>query len=95
VGNLTITGWQSCWLGVFPDTITRNVEFNENVNADPDADEIANNSIGHNLNCAGNSPNPQIGDSEHGLRPGERSVQQPYALLQSASSSLRGTLFFF
>ena len=65
-GNLTITGWKSCWLGVFRDTITRNVELNENVNADPDANEIANNSIGHNLNCAGNSPSPQIGDSGGG-----------------------------
>jgi hypothetical protein len=59
VVTLPLTGWQSCWLGVFRDTITRNVEFNENVNADPEADEIANNSVGHNLNCAGNSPSPQ------------------------------------
>ena len=36
------------------------------MNADPDANEIANNSIGHNLNCAGNSPSPQIGDSGGG-----------------------------
>lgn len=62
-GNLTITGWQSCWLGFFRDTIMRNVDFHGNVSADPDGNEIATNSIGGNLSCTGNSPNPQIGDS--------------------------------
>jgi hypothetical protein len=62
-GNLTISGWQSCWLGAFRDTITGNVNWQGNVTADPDGNEIATNSISHNLNCAENSPNPQIGDS--------------------------------
>src|SRR5579862_8943900 len=34
-GNLTITGWQSCWLGFFRDTIMHNVDFNGNTTADP------------------------------------------------------------
>jgi hypothetical protein len=62
-GNLTITGWHSCWLGVIRDTITHNVNFQDNVTADPDGNEVATNSIGGNLNCTGNSPSPQIGDS--------------------------------
>jgi hypothetical protein len=62
-GNLTISGWHSCWLGAFRDTIRGNVDWHSNVTADPDGNEIATNSIGRNLNCAGNSPNPQIGDS--------------------------------
>jgi hypothetical protein len=61
--NLTISGWQSCWLGAFRDTIRGNVNWQSNVTADPDGNEIATNSIGRNLNCTGNSPNPQIGDS--------------------------------
>ena len=62
-GNLTITGWQSCWLGFVRDAIAHNVNFNNNVTADPDGNEIVTNSIRGNLNCAGNSPRPQIGDS--------------------------------
>lgn len=62
-GNLTISGWHSCWLGAFRDTIRGNVDWHGNVTADPDGNEIATNSISRNLNCAGNSPNPQIGDS--------------------------------
>ena len=62
-GNLTISGWQSCWLGAFRDTIRGNVDWHSNVTADPDGNEIATNSIGRNLNCAANTPHPQIGDS--------------------------------
>jgi len=62
-GNLLISGWQSCWLGAFRDTIRGDVDWHSNVTADPDGNEIATNSIGGNLNCTENSPNPQIGDS--------------------------------
>jgi hypothetical protein len=62
-GNLTIAEWHSCWLGAFRDTIKGNVNWQGNVTADPDGNEIATNSIGRILNCTGNSPNPQIGDS--------------------------------
>jgi hypothetical protein len=34
-GNLTITGWQSCWLGVARDAVTQNVDFNDNLTGDP------------------------------------------------------------
>jgi hypothetical protein len=62
-GNLTITGWQSCWVGFFRDAIARNVYFNNNVSADPDGSELGANSVGGSLSCTGNSPSPQIGDS--------------------------------
>lgn len=66
-GNLTITGWQSCWLGIFRDAITNKVTLNNNVTADPDGNEMATNSIGGNLRCSGNNPSPQIGDSAGSL----------------------------
>ena len=62
-GNLTITGWQSCWLGFFRDTIMHNAYFNGNTTADPDGNEIANNTILGDLHCDGNSPSPHTGDS--------------------------------
>ena len=62
-GRLTITGWQSCWLGFVRNAITNQVTFNNNVTADPDGNEIVTNSIRGNLNCTGNNPSPQIGDS--------------------------------
>jgi hypothetical protein len=65
-GNLNIKGWQSCWLGVFRDTITGKVDLKDSVDADPDANEIANNFIVGDLSCTGNSPSPQIGDSGGG-----------------------------
>ena len=66
-GNLTITGLRSCFLGVFRVVITKNFELHDSVNADPDGNELADNSIAHNLNCNGNSPSPLIGDSGGGL----------------------------
>ena len=66
-GNLTITGLQTCFLGVIRNTIKQNFVLNGNVDANPDGNELADNSIGHNLNCEGNSPIPQIGDSGGGL----------------------------
>lgn len=62
-GNLTITGWQSCWLGFFRTTIMHNARFDGNTTADPDGNEIANNTILGTLSCSGNSPSPQTGDS--------------------------------
>jgi hypothetical protein len=65
-GSLTIKGLQTCFLGIFRNTIAENVDYDDNVNADPDGNEIVNNSIVDNLSCDGNSPSPQIGDSGGG-----------------------------
>jgi hypothetical protein len=62
-GNANITGFRSCWLGLFRDEVGGNVNFHNNVVADPDGNEVATNDIGGNLNCSANSPAPQVGDS--------------------------------
>ena len=62
-GNASISGFRSCWLGFFRNSVSGNVNFNDNVTADPDGNEVATNTIQGNLNCELNSPDPQIGDS--------------------------------
>jgi len=62
-GNAVISGWQSCWLGFIRNTVTRNVNFTNNSTFDPDGNEVVTNTIGGNLNCSGNDPAPQVGDS--------------------------------
>lgn len=62
-GNLTVTNWQSCWLGIFRENVAGNVVLFDNIQADPDGSEVASDTIGGDLFCVGNVPNPQIGDS--------------------------------
>lgn len=62
-GSLTITGWRSCWLGVFRVTVLQGTEWVDDITGDPDGNEMANNTIIGSLNCFGNSPSNQIGDS--------------------------------
>lgn len=62
-GNAVISGWQSCWLGFIRNTVARNVNFQNNSTFDPDGNEVVTNTIGGALNCSGNDPTPQIGDS--------------------------------
>jgi hypothetical protein len=62
-GNATISHWQSCWLGLFRTTVRGNVSFHDNVNADPDGNEIQTNIVNGNLDCHGDSPAAQQGDS--------------------------------
>jgi hypothetical protein len=62
-GNVSITGWRSCWLGFFRESVSGNVAFNNNVTADPDGNEVATNTISGGLHCSNNSPAPQLGDS--------------------------------
>lgn len=61
--NASITGWQSCWAGFFRNIVSGNVTYANNLLFDPDGNEVATNSIGRNLNCLGNDPAPQVGDS--------------------------------
>lgn len=62
-GNATITGVHTCWMGFIRNTVANNVTYVGNVLADPDGNEVVTNTIGRNLNCAGNDPTPQVGDS--------------------------------
>ena len=61
--NASVTGLGTCWLGFIRNTVAGNINFNGNANFDPDGNEVVTNSAGRNLNCSGNSPAPQVGDS--------------------------------
>jgi hypothetical protein len=61
--NASITGFHSCWLGFFRNTVSNDVRYNGNKTSDPDGNEVATNAIGGDLSCNGNNPAPQVGDS--------------------------------
>lgn len=69
-GNLVIQGWTGLWFGVIRDDIGGNAIVHNNTAADPttppgsDSSEIVTNTIQGNLICSGNTPAPQVGDSE-------------------------------
>ncbi len=62
-GSVTVTGLQTCWLGLIRNNVHGNVSDTNNTMADPDANEIVTNRIWGNLACSGNSPAAQEGDS--------------------------------
>jgi hypothetical protein len=63
-GGATISGYRGFWLGFIRNTVHGSVNLSNNVMDDPDANEFVTNTIFGNLVCFGNSPAPQIGDSE-------------------------------
>jgi hypothetical protein len=63
-GGASFSGLQSCWFGIFRDQVSGSVGVTNNTFADPDATEVATNTVGGNLTCLGNSPHAQIGDSQ-------------------------------
>jgi len=63
-GSVTISGYNGFWMGFIRNHVSGSVNLNENVLADPDGNEYVTNTIMGSLNCAGNSPAPQVGDSE-------------------------------
>jgi hypothetical protein len=54
-GNLTVTGLESCWLGLARDRVSGNVRLVRDLLADPDAIEVLSNTIAGNLSCQENS----------------------------------------
>lgn len=62
-GNLIVTNLQSCWFGALRNQVGGNVVYVANAYADPDANEILNNSVDANMVCIFNSPAVQVGDS--------------------------------
>jgi hypothetical protein len=62
-GSVTIDGYDGFWFGFIRNESHGSVNLNDNVLEDPDANEYVTNTIHGNLNCTGNSPAPQIGDS--------------------------------
>lgn len=62
--NAVITGVQTCWMGFIRNHVGNNAIYSNNKLADPDGNEVVTNVIGRNLNCSGNAPSPQRGDSD-------------------------------
>jgi hypothetical protein len=62
-GNATIKHFRSCWLGFFRNTVGVNVNFRDNIVADPDGNEVQTNTVHGSLSCNGDSPAAQVGDS--------------------------------
>jgi len=63
-GGVTIDGYNGFWMGFIRNHVNGTVNLNNNVLVDDDGNEYVTNTINGRLNCAGNVPAPQIGDSE-------------------------------
>ena len=63
-GSVTVNGYDGFWQGFIRNNVHGSTNLNNNVLQDPDGNEFVTNSIHGNLNCAGNDPAPQVGDSE-------------------------------
>jgi hypothetical protein len=62
-GGVRIQGYDGFWMGFIRNNVNGSVNLNDNVLVDPDGNEYVTNTINGTLNCSGNSPAPQIGDS--------------------------------
>jgi hypothetical protein len=63
-GGATVTGYDGFWFGFIRNHVSGTVRLNDNVLVDPDGNEYVTNVIHGSLTCSGNSPAPQVGDSE-------------------------------
>jgi hypothetical protein len=63
-GPVTIQGYNGFWAGFIRNTVFGTVTYRNNTVADPDGNEVVTNTIHGNLVCSGNTPPPQVGDSE-------------------------------
>jgi hypothetical protein len=63
-GSVTVEGYDGFWFGFIRNHVNGSVRMNGNVLEDEDANEYVTNTIHGSLQCAGNSPKPQVGDSE-------------------------------
>ena len=62
-GTVNIEGYDGFWFGFIRNNVSGTVNLNDNVVFDEDGNEYVTNIIRGSLNCEGNSPAPQIGDS--------------------------------
>jgi hypothetical protein len=62
-GNLNISGLTSCWLGTLRNQVGRSINLSGNTLGDPDGSEVVNNLVFGNMNCSGNVPAVQFGDT--------------------------------
>lgn len=63
-GNITVTDLTTVWFGVIRTQVGKNVTLKNIRLSDPDGNEYVSDVIQGNLNCSGNSPAPQVGDSD-------------------------------
>ena len=63
-GSVTISGYDGFWMGFIRNDVHGTVNLNDNVLVDTDGNEYVTNTIHGSLRCSGNSPAPQIGDSD-------------------------------
>ena len=63
-GSVTIDGYDGFWMGFIRNRVYGTVMLRNNVLEDPDGNEYVTNTIHGSLVCSGNSPAPQVGDSE-------------------------------
>jgi hypothetical protein len=61
--SLMVTDLRSCWFGALRNDVWRSAHISRNSMADPDAMEIATNTVHGNFSCYANSPAVQFGDS--------------------------------
>jgi hypothetical protein len=63
-GGVVIDGYDGFWFGFIRNHVDGTVRLRNNVLEDPDGNEYVTNTIHGSLQCWGNSPAPQVGDSE-------------------------------
>jgi hypothetical protein len=63
-GGARVTGYDGFWMGFIRNHVSGTVRMTDNTLVDPDGNEYVTNVIHGSLMCSGNSPAPQIGDSE-------------------------------
>jgi len=63
-GGATVTGYDGFWFGFIRNHVSGTVRLSDNTLVDPDGNEYVTNVIHGSLMCSGNSPAPQVGDSE-------------------------------
>jgi hypothetical protein len=66
-GGVSMTGYDGFWMGFIRNHVNGAVNLSDNVLLDEDGNEYVTNTIHGSLSCFGNSPAPQIGDSEGSL----------------------------
>jgi hypothetical protein len=62
-GSVNISGYDGFWQGFFRNTVNGSLNFNNNTVVDTDGNEVQTNTIRGSMNCSGNDPAPQMGDS--------------------------------
>lgn len=61
-GNAAVSGLRTCWAGFANNGIGGNVSYDDSKTVIPDGNFVGGNTIGRNLSCEGNSPNPHLSD---------------------------------